>query len=92
MLKFFFYLLGVIVVALLIPPVRRWALEELKAFSDTVTVLFLRLTSQFESELTQDGRVEQNLWRERQRRDLRGLALRSEQKRRGQVKEPAELP
>lgn len=91
MLKFVFFLLVLIAVALLIPAVRRWAYEELKAFSDFFVILCLRITSQFESELTQDGRTEQTLWRERRLRDLRGLALRSEQKRRGQIKEPAGL-
>lgn len=91
MLKFVLLLLFLIVLALFIPPVRSWALEELKAFSDVLTIMFLRVTSQFESELTEDGRAEQKLWRERQRRNLRGLALRSAQKRRGQGREPAEL-
>lgn len=90
MLKFVFFLLFLLVVAFFIAPIRRWALEELKAFSDFLAVLFLRITSQFESELTEDGRAEQKLWREQQLRNLRGLALRSEQKRRGQSKEPGE--
>lgn len=92
MLKFVFFLLVLIAAALFIPPVRRWAYEKLKAFSDFFVILLLRITSQFESELTQDGKTEQRLWRERRLRDLRGLALRSEQKQRGQMKEPAGLP
>jgi hypothetical protein len=92
MFELFLLSLLLVVVALCIPPCRRWALEELKAFSGAVAILCLRLTSQFESELTRDGRMEQRLWREQRLRNLRGLALRSEQKRTAQAKTPAELP
>lgn len=91
MLTLILLLVVLLVVALFVPPVKRWALEELKAFSDVLTIFFLRITSQFESELTEDGKAEQKLWREQQRRNLRGLALRSEQKRRGLAKGPSEL-
>lgn len=55
-------------------------LEELKAFSDLLVLFLLRVTSQFGSELTEDGKEEQRLWREQQRRNLEGLALRSRQR------------
>ena len=57
-----------------------WFMEELKALSDLLLLLFLRATSQFGSELTQDGKAEQRLWRDQRLRDLRGLALRSHQR------------
>lgn len=55
-------------------------LEELKAFSDLLVLFLLRVTSQFGSELTEDGKAEQRMWREQQRRNLEGLALRSRQR------------
>ena len=58
-----------------------WFMEELKALSDLLLLLFLRATSQFGSELTQDGKAEQRLWRDQRLRDLQGLALRSRQRR-----------
>lgn len=59
---------------------RQWLWEEVKALSDTLVVFFLRSTSQFGSELTQDGKAEQRLWREQRLRNLKGLALRSRQR------------
>ncbi len=59
---------------------REWLLEEVKAISDLLVVFLLRSTSQFGSELTEDGKAEQNLWREQRLRNLRGLALRSRQR------------
>ncbi len=59
---------------------REWLLEEVKAISDLLVVFLLRSTSQFGSELTADGKAEQNLWREQRLRNLRGLALRSQQR------------
>ena len=59
---------------------REWLLEEVKAVTDTLVVFFLRGTSQFGSELTQDGKAEQRLWREQRLRNLKGLALRSRQR------------
>ena len=59
---------------------REWLLEEVKALSDTLLLRLLDWTSQFGSELTQDGKAEQRLWCEQRLRDLRGLALRSRQR------------
>ena len=64
---------------LFFPAFRRRLLEELKAFSDTLLLLFLRSTSEFGRELTKDGLDEQRLWREQRLRNLRGLALRSKE-------------
>jgi hypothetical protein len=58
---------------------RQWLLEELKAVTDTLVVFFLRFSSQFGSELTEQGKAEQGMWREQRLRNLRGLALRSKQ-------------
>ncbi len=55
-------------------------LEWVKELSDKLLLGLLRATSQFEGELTQEGRQEQALWRERRLRDLRGLAARSAQR------------
>jgi hypothetical protein len=63
---------------------REWLTEEAKAFSDVLVVGFLRLTSQFGSELTKDGLAEQRMWREQRLRNLRGLALRSKEAFSGQ--------
>jgi hypothetical protein len=59
---------------------REWLSEEIKAWSDLLVVFFLRSTSQFGSELTEDGKAEQRLWRGQRLRNLRGLALRSKEK------------
>lgn len=85
MLEFIIGLVFAFVLLMLVPVARRWVWEELKAFSDFLIVLFLRVTSRFESELTDDGRAEQKLWREQQLRNLRGLALRSRQRRGGKA-------
>lgn len=59
----------------------RWRLmEELKALSDLLLLIFLRATSRFGSELTRDGLAEQKIWREQRLRDLKGLGLRSRQR------------
>jgi hypothetical protein len=55
--------------------------EQIKAASDLLVVCFLRSTSQFGSELTEDGEKEQRLWREQRLRNLRGLTLRSKERR-----------
>lgn len=75
-------LFAVIVVGLLLSlrQSREWLLEEVKAISDLLVVFLLRFTSQFGSELTADGKAEQNLWREQRLRNLRGLTLRSRQR------------
>jgi hypothetical protein len=72
--------LVVVIAAVLLfflPRTRGWILEEIKALTDVVIIGFLRRSSRFGGELTEDGRGEQKLWREQRLRNLRGLALRS---------------
>lgn len=59
---------------------RELIVEQMKTASDALVVFLLRSTSQFGSDLTEDGKAEQILWREQRLRNLRGLALRSKQK------------
>jgi hypothetical protein len=73
-------LILIFVALLLIRRVREWVAEELKDLSDRILLRFLLLTSQFERELTRDGREEQKLWRAQRLRNLRGLSLRSRQR------------
>lgn len=55
-------------------------MEWLKDLSDSLIIWFLRVSSGFNKELTMDGKREQELWREQRIRNLRGLALRSQQR------------
>jgi hypothetical protein len=55
-------------------------MEWIKDLSDRILIWFLRATSRFESELTEDGRKEQAIWRDQRLRNLRGLSLRSRQR------------
>ena len=81
MVKIFFFLIVVGLCALVLSRrLRERFMEELKALSDLLLLLLLRATSQFGSELTQDGSAEQKMWRQQRLRDLRGLALRSHQR------------
>ncbi len=52
-----------------------WFMERIKAFSDTILAFLLRSTSWFGRELTQEGRAEQDMWREQRLRNIRGLGL-----------------
>jgi hypothetical protein len=54
-----------------------WIAELFKACSDFLVLLLIRGTSRFESELTEEGRQEQRMWRDRRMRNLKGLALRA---------------
>ena len=54
-----------------------WIAEQFKACSDSLVLLLIRGTSRFESELTEEGRQEQRMWRDRRMRSLKGLALRA---------------
>ncbi len=54
-----------------------WIAERIKACSDFLVLLLIRGTSRFESELTDEGRQEQRMWRDRRMRSLKGLALRA---------------
>ena len=69
----------VIIVGLLFlfPRIRERLVEEIKALSDVLVVGFLRSTSRFGDELTEEGKSEQYRWRGQRLRNLRGLALRS---------------
>ncbi|MEE9145292.1 MAG: hypothetical protein V3U06_11050 [Candidatus Binatia bacterium] len=74
-------LLVIILVALLwFPRTRGWLLEQVKTFSDSFLIRFFLITSQFGKQLTEEGKAEQKLWRERRLRDLQGLALRSRER------------
>lgn len=55
-------------------------MEWIKDLSDKMIIWFLRATSGFAKELTDDGRREQVLWREQRLRNLHGLALRSRER------------
>jgi len=55
-------------------------MEWLKDLSDRLIIWFLRVSSRFGKELTIDGKREQELWREQRLRNLRGLALRSQER------------
>jgi hypothetical protein len=52
-------------------------MEWIKELSDKLILGFLAATSRFGKELTDEGRVEQRLWREQRLRNLKGLAIRS---------------
>ena len=78
MIIFILSLLGLAALFFL-PSFRRRLVEELKAFSDTLLLLFLRSTSEFGRELTKDGLEEQRMWREQRLQNLRGLAPRSKE-------------
>jgi len=55
-------------------------MEWIKDLSDRLLLWFLRVTSRFGSELTQDGKSEQAQWREQRLRNLQGLSHRSRQR------------
>lgn len=57
-----------------------WIAEQAKACSDMLVLLLIRGTSRFESELTDEGRQEQRMWRDRRMRSLKGLALRAKRR------------
>jgi hypothetical protein len=64
---------------LLLPPFRRRLVEELKALSDKLLLQLLLSSSRFGRELTKEGLDEQKMWRAQRLRNLRGLALRSQE-------------
>ena len=80
MLNVVAFLAIVMAVIFFVPRIRAWLLEQVKAASDLIVAFLLRTTSRFGSELTEEGRGEQKLWREQRLRNLRGLALRSKEK------------
>jgi len=60
-------------------------MEWIKDLSDKLVIWFLRKTSSFGKELTGAGRMEQLLWREQRLRNLKGLAMRYEQRHGGKT-------
>jgi hypothetical protein len=54
--------------------------EWIRDFSDKIILWFLGVTSGFGKELTDEGRIEQRLWREQRLSNLKGLAIRSRQR------------
>jgi len=83
MLKFLIIAVGAAVAVLLgFRRSREWLLEEVKAFSDLLLLRLLRWSSQFGSELSPDGQIEQMRWRNLRLRDLHGLMLRSKERQR----------
>jgi hypothetical protein len=52
-------------------------MEWLKDLSDKLVIWLLRSSSGFGKELTADGKVEQQQWRQQRLRNLQGLRLRS---------------
>ena len=61
-------------------------MEWLRDLSDKLILHFLHATAHFGTELTRDGRREQELWREQRLRNLKGLALRWQQRQGGENK------
>jgi hypothetical protein len=55
-------------------------MEWIKDLSDKLILWFLHVTGGFGKQLTQKGRREQEMWRERRLRNLKGLAIRSRQR------------
>jgi hypothetical protein len=56
-------------------------MEWIKDLSDRFVIWFLRKTSGFGKELTRAGQEEQLFWREQRLRNLKGLTMRSRQRR-----------
>jgi|1185.fasta_scaffold127966_2 hypothetical protein len=94
MLAFLFLLVAVIALLVLIPSLRERVVEALKELSDLAILKFLRATSRFGTELTDDGRAEQLRWQEQRLRNLRGLSLRAKGRFRGrdQQSDPSATP
>jgi hypothetical protein len=65
-------------------------MEWMRDYSDKAILWFLHVTSQFGKELTRAGRREHELWREQRLRDLKGLAIRWQQRHgsRGRLSSP----
>jgi hypothetical protein len=55
-------------------------MEWFKHLSDRILICFLKSTSGFGKELTQDGHEEQRSWREQRLRNLKGLSIRSRER------------
>ena len=70
----------IIAVLLSVRSSRDPVVEWIKDLSDRLLLWLLRATSGFEGELTEEGKLEQAMWRERRLRDLQGLRIRSAQR------------
>jgi hypothetical protein len=55
-------------------------MEWIRDFSDKFILWFLHTTSSFGKELTREGRLEQEMWRAQRLRNLKGLAIRGQQR------------
>ena len=79
MLPLVFLLIVIAALLILLPGLRERVFEGLKNLTDIWIIDFLRGTSRFGVDLTDEGRAEQCRWSEQRMRNLRGLALRSKQ-------------
>jgi hypothetical protein len=79
MLPLVFLLIIIVALLVLLPGLRERVVEGLKNLTDVGIIEFLRGTSRFGVDLTDEGRAEQRRWSEQRMRNLRGLALRSKQ-------------
>jgi hypothetical protein len=61
-------------------------MEWFRDLSDRLILRFLHATSSFGKELTQEGRREQEEWRDQRLRNLKALSIRSEQRRKAEKK------
>lgn len=73
-------LVAVVIVLLFFGLPRERVIEYVKELSDKLLLWFLWITSGFGSELTRDGKAEQQLWREQRLRNLKGLTHRPQQR------------
>lgn len=73
-------LVAVVIVLLFFGLPRERFVEYVKELSDRLLLWFLWTTSGFGSELTRDGKAEQQLWREQRLQNLKGLTHRSQQR------------
>jgi DNA-binding PadR family transcriptional regulator len=82
MILFLIILVAFIALLIVVPAWRERFVEGLKSFSDSAIVSFLRATSRFGAELTEEGWAELVRWREQRLRNLRGLSLRARERAR----------
>ena len=79
MLPLVFLLIIIVALLAFIPGLRKRAVEDLKNLTDVWIIEFLRGTSRFGVDLTDEGRAEQRRWSEQRMKNLRSLALRSKE-------------
>ena len=90
MLPLFFTAILIAAVLILIPGLRERIVEGFKNMTDDLIIEFLRRTSRFGADLTDEGRAEQSRWSEQRLRNLRGLALRAKTRHRGKQEQGSE--